>query len=337
MSATITSTEIDEYPCLELRAGQYHAWLAPELGNKIFRMRQEEKNIEFFHVDETHPYITARENPETYGYPFLYLPNRLDYGVLKTSDATYHLPVNEEGPFYNCLHGFLHKRPYTVVDQQVVDDDTVKVTSRYVYDSSDPLHEIYPVSFTAEMTYILNAHEGLRQEFSMTNDGSAAVPAGFCSHTAFKVPFVDGTDEKDYVLSVPVTERWEITNRCLPTEKRYPLTPYDQRYNEGTIPCAGKKLDNDLYTAGENTLDGKPFYGAIATHTRTGSRICYEVSREYRFWCVWNDGGDHGYFCPEPCTWMINAPNLTLPPEETGYTELAQGETYSCWQHIFAE
>jgi hypothetical protein len=98
-----------------------------------------------------------------------------------------------------------------------------------------------------------------------------------------------------------------------------------------------RNLDNDLYTAGMNVLDGQDFYGAFATHVPTGTKICYEASQLYKFWCIWNDRGVNGYFCPEPCTWMINAPNLDMPKNRTGYFEIRPNEVYECWEHIFVK
>jgi aldose 1-epimerase len=333
--ASINEITLEGNTCIELTAGDYLAVLAPSIGNNMIRLRDNAKQIEIFHYNAEHPYTTVAQNPEIYGYPFLYLPNRLGDGVLNTSDATYHLPVNEPGPFYNALHGFVHKRAYTVVEQTVINDDAVRVVSEYKYGENDEYYQYFPVSFTLRMTYTLSANDGLLQEVEMTNTSEHQLPCGFCSHTPFNVPFVDGTNEADYTVCVPVKERWEITNRCLPTEKIHPLTEYDERYNKGTMPCAGRNLDNDLYTAQMNTLNGEDFYGAYATHMPSGQKICYEVSSEYGFWCIWNDRGVNGYFCPEPCTWMINAPNLTLPAEKTGYVEIAPEETFACWQHIF--
>ena len=35
-------------------------------------------------------------------------------------------------------------------------------------------------------------------------------------------------------------------------------------------------------------------------------------------------------------TWMIDAPNLPLAPEDTGYAELAPGESKTVTQHFYA-
>ena len=92
-----------------------------------------------------------------------------------------------------------------------------------------------------------------------------------------------------------------------------------------------------MYTACNNTYKGKAFYGTVVTDTENGHKICNEVSKEFKFWNMWNDEGDKGYFCPEPMTAMINCPNLSLPQEVSGYTELHKGHTFKCWQRFFTE
>ncbi len=334
--AAINDIKVEGYDCVELNAGEYMAILAPEIGNNIIRLRENSKSVDVFRYDEEHPYTAPLNNPETYGYPFLYLPNRLDNGNLKTSDGLYHLPINEGGPFYNALHGFLHKRAYQVVEKEVLGEDACKVVSEYKYDDNDEYYQYFPVAFTVRMTYTLSATDGLLQEVEMRNDSDKMLPVGFCSHTSFKAPFIDGTNSDDYVVNVPVVERWELNNRCLPTERIRDLTEYDNTYNLDGMRVTSN-MDNDLYTAGMNVLDGQDFYGAFATHVPTGTKICYEVSQLYKFWCIWNDRGVNGYFCPEPCTWMINAPNLDMPKNRTGYFEIRPNEVYECWEHIFVK
>ena len=107
------------------------------------------------------------------------------------------------------------------------------------------------------------------------------------------------------------------------------------RYTKGVMKPVLHSISNDMYTAGENVLNGNPFNGVIITDLENGRKICNEVSKEFKFWNIWNDKGYNGYFCPEPMTAMINSPNLSLPPEISGYSELAPGEKYSCWQRFF--
>ena len=77
-------------------------------------------------------------------------------------------------------------------------------------------------------------------------------------------------------------------------------------------------IDNDLYTAEMNELDGKPFYGVIVTDKVTGVRVCYEVCDVMKYW-----------------SWNIDAPTLSGDPAVTGYTELAPGESKTVTERIF--
>ena len=71
------------------------------------------------------------------------------------------------------------------------------------------------------------------------------------------------------------------------------------------------------------------------TDTASGKGVGYEVSDGYHFWILWNDRGEKHYFCPEPMTAMIDAPNLDMPAEKTGFTELSTGATFYLAQHFF--
>ena len=82
--------------------------------------------------------------------------------------------------------------------------------------------------------------------------------------------------------------------------------------------------------------DGKPFYGSIMTDEASGKQIVYEISKDFKFWVIWNHNGDKGYFCVEPMTWMIDAPNLGIAPDESGYMELAPGQSKTVSEHIYS-
>lgn len=44
--------------------------------------------------------------------------------------------------------------------------------------------------------------------------------------------------------------------------------------------------------------------------------------------------GFNGYFCPEPMTAMIDAPNLSMPAEMTGYREIKPQEAFEANSEI---
>ena len=104
------SAEVIDYKgkeAIELTAGKYKAVVAPFLGSNVLRMQDVENDIEIFRYDESLSIEDLKKSPEVYGLPTLYLPNRLAGGVLKVSDATYHVPLND--PLGNHIHGFLRE------------------------------------------------------------------------------------------------------------------------------------------------------------------------------------------------------------------------------------
>ncbi|MGN0389840.1 MAG: aldose 1-epimerase [Wujia sp.] len=328
------SAEIIDYKgkeAIALAAGKYKAIIAPFLGSNVLRMQDMENDIEIFRYDPDVTLEQLQSSPEVYGLPTLYLPNRLSNGVLKVSDATYHFPVND--PLGNHIHGFLHKREHKVVSVEADASKAVAKTA-YVYDENDEFFATYPVSFKAEFTFTLS-DEGLAYEFTMTNTSDKQLPFGVCNHTTICGPFTKDGNGLDMRLYVPVGEKWELSKSCIPTGDMLPETNHDRQYLTGSQVPVLHDIDNDVFFAEEGSLDGKPFYGAVATDAATGKRICYEVCRDFKFWIIWNDHGDKGYFCPEPCTWIIDAPNQPIPADESGYVELAPGESKTLTEKIY--
>ena len=114
MKNTATKINWKGMECIQLCAGGYTALIAPGIGSNVLRLHDDAHGVEFFRWDENNTPEDIKQSAEVWGLPTLYLPNRFADGVLKTSDATYQLPVNEAAPFHNHIHGFLHKREHTV-------------------------------------------------------------------------------------------------------------------------------------------------------------------------------------------------------------------------------
>ena len=293
---------------VQLKAGRYSAIIAPFLGSNILSMEDEENDISFFRKDESLSIEELQASPEVYGFPTLFYPNRLRDGILKTSDGKYYFPVvvKDEN---TSLHGFLHKREHSIVDARVVGDSAVARTE-YVYDSKDPFFESFPVSFKAEFTFKLS-DEGMR-------------------------PFVNGAEPLNTRLFVTIGDKWPLNQRNLPTCDFISLDNHDRQYLTGSMIPVKHVINNDVYNCETYDVDGLPFRGAIMSDVATGKEIIYEVDDNFKFWVLWNDGGEKGYFCPEPSTWMIDAPNLPLPKEESGYEELAPGMSKTVRERIFS-
>ena len=112
---------------------------------------------------------------------------------------------------------------------------------------------------------------------------------------------------------------------------------WDLEYKNGSKCPVLQVCDNDMYFGEYADLDGEKFHGVIAEDLASGKKLCYEVSEEYGFWIIWNDRGFNHYFCPEPMTAMIDAPNLSLPADVTGYREIKPGQTFETHERFFTK
>lgn len=332
MKTSCKEIMLDGYPVIEMKAGGYLAIIAPTVGCNVARIRNCKEKIEILRYHKEHPIKKLTASPEVYGMPTLYIPNRLDKGHLKTSDGFYQLPANESR-FQNYIHGVLQKRHYTVTDTSI-DGDKAICKAEYLYDEKDEFFTYLPIKFKANFEFSLDA-DGFHYSFTMTNLSDKQMPYGVCNHTAFKAPFIHGHKKTDIRIQIPAVERCILNERRLPTGETRKPSLYDERYIKGTQKVNKQYIDNDMYRIEEMDVDGKPFYGVVMTDVPSGKKICYEVDKAFPFFIVWNDKGNKDYYCPEPISWMIDAPNLDLPDEVTGYVELAPNESKTVTEHIY--
>lgn len=318
--------------CAYLKTEKYTAVIADKIGSSVLRLHDDKNGMEIFRYREETTIDEINSAREIWGLPTLYLPNRFDRGVLKTSDATYQLPVNET-LFDNHIHGWVHKREHTI-EECFADDKKAVVKTSFTFDKNDEMYSCFPVDFKITYTFTLSDEEGLLQEIQLENLSDRKLPVSLCTHTCINAPVCDGGKEEGLLLSVPIVERCQLNDRHLPTEKLLPLDSWDKEYLSGKKPTQ-QVICNDMYTACMNKLDGEDFYGVVISDTITGRKLCNEVSKEFKFWNMWNHDGDKGYFCPEPMTAMINAANLSLDKKISGAEELSKGEKYNCWQRFF--
>lgn len=326
-------TRLNDIRAIELGYGDYYALIAPALGSNVLRLRDNGKGMEILRYDESVTASDIANSSVMWGIPMLYLQNRFDAGVLKTSDAVYKLPINEPD-MNNHLHGFIHNRVFKVKETGA-DNDRAFVTTYYEYDENDYFYNYFPIDLLIEMTFSLS-EEGFRLTAEFTNKSDRMAPVSIAAHTAFKTPFVDGGKQEDVRLELPISERVAADeSRWLPTGEFAELSDYDLEYKNGVKCPVLKDINNNHYLAAMTKLDGEDFRGCIITDAASGKKVCYETDEKFKFWIVWNQGGFNGFFCPEPLTAMINAPNLSLPREMTGYSEIQPGGVYSITQRIF--
>ena len=331
------SAEVKKYKdedVVVLKAGRYTATIAPFLGSNIISMIDVENDINFFRKDESLTVDELKASAEVYGFPTLLYPNRLRDGILKCTDYTYTFPiVDKEG--HNALHGFLHKRTHSITHTEAGDDFAL-VRTEYLYNEKDPFFETFPVSFRADYCFKLS-DEGMNYSVTITNLSARQLPYGICNHTTFNGPFTTDGKPFDTKLFVTIGDKWPLNQRNLPTCDAISLDNHDRQYLTGSMIPVKHIINNDVYNCVTYEIDGEPFRGAIISDNASGKEIHYEVDNNFKFWVIWNDGGEKGYFCPEPSTWMIDAPNLPIPGPESGYEELAPGQSKTVSQHIYSK
>jgi aldose 1-epimerase len=333
MNNTTQMMQWGNMPCVRLDAGGYTALIAPDLGSNVIRLCDVKNGIEFFRFNDSNTYEELLKSAEVWGLPTLYLPNRFADGRLRTSEATYHLPVNEKEPYNNHIHGFLHKRKHTMVEHKA-DDNCAWCKTEYLYDEHDEFFQYLPIKFKAEFTFTLSAC-GLEYEFKLTDLSPKRLPVSVATHTTINSPFVVGASEQDERITAPIGKRWALNDRCLPTLETLDLNVKDQEYKTGKRCPVLQVIDNEMYFAEHMTLDGEDFYGIVLEDTASGTRVAYEIGEEYKFWIFWNDKGFNGYFCPEPMSAMIDAANMDMPAGLTGKREIAPQETAVFHQRFF--
>ena len=329
MKKGIRITTFKGETCILMEYDNYRGLLAPSLGSNFLNLEETTHHVRFFHFKKGMSRKFLKKCNIIIGLPTTYLPNRLKDGILRTSDATYHFPVNEKNR-NNHLHGFLHTRCHKILSMEEKDECVIARTY-YEYDERDDFFPYFPLEFRADFTFTLSK-EGLRYEVTLKNLSEHMLPFGFGTHTTLSCPFIKRQKKKEgkhYHFYLPVKHRYQLNERCLPDGTYKALSEYEEQYIKGIARPTGHDINDELYRLAETTEQS---YRSIVTDERTGLSIVNEVSKEYGFYILWNIGGKQDFFCPEPLTWLIDAPNLDLPKEETGYRELKPQESATVWQ-----
>lgn len=310
-----------------LQFGPYEAVILPEIGGNLIAFRDLESGYRFLREPAESEMEQFKQNPGVHGIPVLFPPNRYEDGKFPWNGQTYQFPVNEVATG-NHLHGFLHTIPWTV------DEFGTTATESYVsvsvsIDHNHPVFAMLPHSFTFRLRYALSA-SGLSQQVFIRNNGDQDMPCLLAFHTAINAPFAEGSTPEDCKLKLTIGQRWEMSDRMLPTGKYQELTAAEEGMRTEGISPYFDSLDNH-YTAvpqnGRNRME--------LTDTRLGKTLVYDVGTSYKQWMIWNNNACKQFFCPEPQINLVNAPNVELPAEEIGLFGLGPGEIWEETARIY--
>ncbi|MFC4596780.1 aldose 1-epimerase [Cohnella hongkongensis] len=312
-----------------LKHGKYSAIVLPGIGGNLISFRDESRGFRFIREPEGDAWAGFVERPWVHGVPVLFPPNRYDAGTFEYDGRTYRFPVNEPSTG-NHLHGFVYSSKWEVVEYGSTEEESF-ATVRLVFDEKEPGYAYFPHRVTLTQTLTLT-DAGLSHRFEATNDSAEAIPFMLGFHTTVNAPFAPGSRPEDLECGFSFGERWELNERMLPTGRRLPLNEEERRLREGKGDPYFASMDNHYTASAVDGINAMTLYDR-----RTGVRFVYEAGDAYKHWMVYNGEASGSFFCPEPQTGMVNAPNVDLPAEETGLIRLEPGESWSAVSRMYSE
>ena len=322
------------FEAVEMEAGGYEALMIPSMGANVVKLVNREKGVNILRTPQEEDLETFASRPQLFGLPLLFPPNRIEDGKYTHNGKTYQFPITI--PNQNNYHHGIIKSQKFVVTRTKIGQDAVEVEAAFFSNRiNDEIFVNFPHEFECRMHFKLSA-EGLEHKVAFTNLSDSEMPLGVGYHTPIMVPFAEGGKADDYRIRMSVGEKWEINDRTLPTGKLLPLGEEELALRNGTLKPTGKGIEWPL-TAEKIEVDGKAYNGAVITDTAKGISVYYEVDDEFKHWTFWNNGGTVDWACPEPQTWAINAPNLKLPAEVTGFQTVAPGNSWSAVSKIYVK
>jgi aldose 1-epimerase len=270
-----------------------------------------------------------------YGLPILFPPNRIVGGRFRLDGVEYQLPRNSRNGRHH-LHGTLRLQPWTPERTIGHPEGTAEAHFRFLLDPRVDMFRYFPHVAEFGLGYALS-EAGLHHTVFVRNLGDTPMPLGVGFHTALRVPFAQDSSSDAYRLRLAVGDRWALSPDTLPTREVLSDGPDEAELRGDGLAPLGRPINIWFYAARPFALASRQVNAAVLTDHQRGLRLVYEVSADFRFWALWNDGGARGYICPEPMTWAINAPNLPLPRERTGFQVLPPRATWQAWTHLHIE
>lgn len=317
---------------VELEAGGYEAILIPSVGANLVKLVHIEKGVNILKTPSSDEIEVFKSRPQIFGLPLLFPPNRIEDGTYTYNGIKYQYPITIPNQ-NNYHHGIIKSQSFTVTKTQIGEDFVVVEATYFSNAVNDAIYVNFPHEFECRMCFKLSA-AGLEQKVTFINQSDKDMPLGVGFHTPVMVPFTNDGDAANYKLLLSVGERWEVSDRSLPTGTLLPLTDQEQLLRTTGLTPTGTPIEWPL-TVKPLVIDGKEYNGAIITDTISGLSVFYEVDSQYKHWTLWNNGGQVNWTCPEPQTWATNAPNLDMPADITGFQTVAPGELWSAVSKLY--
>jgi len=253
------------------------------------------------------------------GIPLLFpFPGRLPGTSLSWEGRDYPLPASDG--MGNAIHGFVHERPWRVLDQQ-----PDQVTGEFHASRDDPaLLEQWPADFRIQVTYFVTA-SGLEMNFRIDNPGDTPLPFGLGTHAYFRLP-IGGGQAEECRVAFPVSERWQM-DEMIATGRKDQLGEFEDY-------ASGK-------TFGAMTLDdvfsGVLFEDGVAEASiddpLSGRRVLLRWDDSFPH-CVVYTPPHREAICIEPYTLVPGGWSFSPDGQGSGLRLLEASEVFQAWSQI---
>ena len=253
-----------------------------------------------------------------HGMPVLFPPSRIEGGAFTFRGREYRFPIADPARGYH-IHGVLMRTAWRLSAAETAEDGSAWVETTVVSEETPAVFEALPHRFTVRQGFQFTA-DAVELRFRLESRDEAAMPWGLGYHTTFVLPLTgpDG-DLAACSLRLRADKTWALDEKLLPTGELID-NPYRDAMAAG-LPLDRVELD-DVFFASPDA----PFEATLEDRG-AGLSIRYEGDRTFTQWVLYNGKGkpDRGFFCPEPLTWVPNAPNVDAPAELTGLQALEPG------------
>ncbi len=215
----------------------------------------------------------------------------------------------------NAIHGFVHERPWRVVEQS-----GSRVVGQFQAGRDDAsLLSKWPSDFCITASYEVSS-SSLLADYRLENCGAAPLPCGFGTHPYFRLP-LGGTAAGDCRVQLPATAAWDLvdmnaTGNCQMLEDR-------QSYMEG-LAFDKMHFDNVF---GKLVFDNGLCTTAISD-LQSGRTMTMTFDDQFRELVVYTPP-HRSAICIEPYTCVPDCFRLALAGIDAGLRVLAPGESFA--------
>jgi len=255
-----------------------------------------------------------------HGIPVLFPPSRIENGVFAFQGREYRFPVDPARGYH--IHGVLMRTAWRLSAAETTEDGGAYVETTVVSEETPAIFEALPHRFTVRLGFRFSA-DAVEMRFVLESRDELAMPWGLGYHTTFVLPFAGEAngDLSQCSIRLRSDKTWALNERLLPTGELLD-NPLREALAEG-LPLDRVEFDDCFQAAPDAPVE------ATLTDRGAGLSIRYEADKTFTQWVLYNGKGkpDRGFFCPEPLTWVPNAPNVDAPASVTGLQTLEPGAT----------